>query len=66
MTKSWKKSDWYKKKYPQYLPWHKAMWITKVGDLVMKDGKQYKVINVELSPIRGSFPKITIEPVEDA
>lgn len=61
--KRYNNKNLYIKKYPHHLPWHKSLWITKVGDYLKVDDIEYKVTNVELSAIRGSLPRITIEEV---
>lgn len=58
-----KNKDLYQKKYPHYLPWHKALWIVKVGDYIKIDNVPHIVKNVELSAIRGSLPRITVEQI---
>lgn len=60
MPKRWKNQDLYSKKYRQYLPWSKALWITKKNDVLQIKGEDYTVTNVELLPIKGSIPKITV------
>lgn len=65
MSKQWKQSKLYQGKYPHYLPWHKAIWITKENDIVFIDGKKYKVTKAELSSELGSLPKITVEEIID-
>lgn len=61
--KRFKDNELYKMRYPNYLDWSKAIWITKPGDTILdkKTGETYKVTNVTTLPVEGSVPRITVE-----
>jgi hypothetical protein len=65
MGKKYKESKLYRETYPNYLSWNKAIWITKVNDLVkdLESGKVYKVKRVELTPVQGIPPRIYTEQI---
>lgn len=66
MSKKYAESSNYKKRYPHHLPWAKAMWIIKRGDILENpsDSKRYRVIEYNLPPIEGAIPKIAVEEVD--
>lgn len=61
--KRYKRESQYRKRYPHYLPWSKAMWIVKPGDRIKdcKSKKVYIVERVELPPIEGAIPKVSVK-----
>ena len=63
--KAYKAKELYSKKYKQFLPWSKAMWIVKKGDKVLVNNKIEIVQSVELKPIRGAIPTIILGELND-
>jgi hypothetical protein len=63
--KAYKAKELYSKKYKQYLPWSKAMWIVRAGDKVLVNDKVQLVQSVELKPIHGAIPTIIVGELDD-
>jgi hypothetical protein len=65
MGHKYKHKELYNKKYPNYLSWNKAIWITRKGDTIInnENDEQYIVDKIELTPIVGIPPKIYVSKV---
>jgi hypothetical protein len=54
----------YNLEYPSHLKANTRLWITQEGDLMVKNGKAYKVCQVVRPLIKGSKPQIVLEEIE--
>jgi hypothetical protein len=61
MSNRKKDSAKYLLEYPSYLRANTRFWITQEQDLVVRDGKTYKVCQIVRPVIKGSKPKIVLE-----
>ena len=48
--------------YPSQLPAAKRLWVLQEGDLLTREGKTYRVLQVVRPKIVGGKPKLVLEP----
>jgi hypothetical protein len=65
MPKRKKDREKYTLTYPSYITEAKRMWVTEVGDIFVKNGQLYKVIQVLRPRIRGAKPQIVFKPIDE-
>lgn len=54
------KSNRYGLSYPSYMTAAKRMWVTDEGDIYIKDGQVYEVIQILRHSIPGAKPQIVL------
>lgn len=50
--------------YPRELPWEARIWCLKAGDLLLKNGKTFKVLKVIPPLDPGDFPEVEVEEID--